>query len=364
MLTKGTRVPFRGNGERVLARTAERDLDLTMRNIRRIVRFLGLTFSGALLLLVVAMLFFFTQTALRESKTYSESAPRTGMHVKVGGLDVYVQDVGPKDRLAVLFIPATAAWGGTWRGNVEAVVSAGYRAITIDLPPFGFSEKPNENSYGKVDQTKRIISVLDALDIDEVTLVGHSIAGRTTLETAFRDEARVRGLVLVSASSGISPTNTESEVTTSPGLAQRMFGLRPLRNAVMAIVTSQYLSKYFLAGIMLDPEDATDELVRAFQAPFVVKGSSAKMGDWLYTLLTSPDDGISSNAERYQKLTMPTLLVWGKQDTIIPLAEGERLSELIPHAQFVVMDDVNHAPHLEETEEFNRILIQYLRESR
>ena len=285
------------------------------------------------------------------------------MYVEVDGLDIFIQEVGPSDGPAVLLIPATAAWGETWRGSMEALASAGYRAIAIDLPPFGFSEKPNENSYGKVDQAKRINGILDVLNIADVILVGHSIGGRPTLETAFRYNTRVHGLVLIAPSSGISPASSESSATTSPGLVQNILGVRSLRNAIMTIVTSPYLSRSLLARIMHDPEDATDELIRVFRSPLVVKGSSAKMGDWFYTVLISSDVGISNKAERYHELTMPTLLAWGKQDTIIPLADGKRLSELIPHAQLTVMDDVNHAPHLEKTEEFNRILIDFLRES-
>jgi len=290
----------------------------------------------------------------REAMTYRDAAPRGGAFVKAGGLEIFVQEAGPRDGRAVLLIPATAAWSETWRATLDALGRAGCRAIALDLPPFGFSERPAMDAFSRQDQSERIIGVLDALKIQEVTLVGHSIAGRATLEAAMRDRPRTRALVLVAASAGLD------EAGAAPGLAVWLFARRPLRNALMAVVTQPGPSRFLLERIMHDPEDATDELVRVFRQPLVVKDSGERMGDWLHAIGTVPDRGASSDASRYADLRMSALIVWGRQDKVIPLAEGERLARLLPLAKLVVLDDMNHAPHLEDAPRFNRLLLDFL----
>lgn len=324
--------------------------------MRRILR-LALAAAGALGLLALAyVLWCIASLHWRESMPYRDAAPREGTFVKAGGLDIYVREAGPRDGRAVLLIPATAAWSETWRATLDALGGAGCRAIALDLPPFGYSQRPAANAFTREDQAARILGVLDALQLKEVTLVGHSIAGRATLETAMRDSARTKALVLVAASAGIE----EAAPAAAPGLAARLFALRPLRNALMAVVTQPGPSRFLLERIMHDPEDATDELVRVFRQPLVVEESGARMGDWLHAIGSAPDRGASSDASRYAELRMPALIVWGRQDRIIPLAEGERLARLLPQAKLVVLEAMNHAPHLEDARAFNRLLLDFL----
>jgi pimeloyl-ACP methyl ester carboxylesterase len=290
----------------------------------------------------------------RESHSHLEVAPSRGHFVQSAGLQIYVQEAGPRDGRAVVLIPATAAWSETWRATLDALGQAGCRAIALDLPPFGFSQRPATNAFSRQAQAERIIGVLDALEVREATLVGHSIAGRATLEAAMRDRARTRALVLVAASAGLD------EAAAPPGVAAWLFAQRALRNALMAVVTQPAPSRFLLERIMHDPQDATDALVGVFRQPLVLVDSGARMGDWLNAITAHPDRGASSDPARYADLRVPALIVWGRQDKVIPLAEGERLARLLPQAKLVVLEDINHAPHLEDSRTFNRLLLEFL----
>lgn len=325
--------------------------------MRRFLR-VALEAAGVLCLLIIAFVAWcIADTALRETKAYREAAPASGSFVKADGLEIFVQEAGPRDGRAVLLIPATAAWSETWRATLAALGSAGCRAISLDLPPFGYSERPAAHAFSRQDQAARIIGVLDALQVREVTLVGHSIAGRATLEAAMRDQPRTRALVLVAASAGLQDP---AQPAAGPGFPSWLLAQRQLRNALMAVVTQPYLSRMILQRLMYDPDDATEQLVQVFRQPLEVTGSSARMGDWLMAIAAGRDRGRSSNAAAYAELRIPALLVWGRQDTIIPLAEGERLARLLPQAKLQVLDQMNHAPHLEDAEEFNRLLLNFL----
>ncbi len=312
--------------------------------------------------IILVVIFFTIQTNLRESKTSSEAAPSTGRFVEANGQRIFIQEAGPVDGDAVLLIPATAAWGETWRGTIDVLAQNGYNVFTIDLPPFGFSEKPATDSYSRVDQAQRILATLEALNIEKVTLVGHSIAGRTTIETALRDSGRIKNLVLVSASAGIAETSPTT--VAQKGLFARVLEIRPIRSFLMGVVTSPPFTRSVLERIVFDPKSITDDLIDTFRAPLVVNNSSATMGDWLLFVTSPKETGLGGDISQYQNLNMPTLIVWGRNDIIIPLTEGELLKKLIPHAQLNIFENVNHAPHLEKTDEFNRVLLDFLKKNK
>src|SRR5512134_1453318 len=125
-------------------------------------------------LLLVVILFFTALAKLRETKTRQEAAPSTGRFVQAGDIQLFIQEMGPADGQVILFIHGTAAWSGLWRETMTPLAEAGYRCIAIDIPPFGFSERPSTPSYGNADQAKRIIALMDELGIQRATLLGHS----------------------------------------------------------------------------------------------------------------------------------------------------------------------------------------------
>src|SRR5512134_2579215 len=128
-------------------------------------------------LLLVVILFFTALAKLRETETRQEAAPSTGRFVQAGDVELFIQEMGPADGPAILFIHGTAAWSELWSETMTPLAEAGYRCIAIDIPPFGYSERPATPSYGNADQAKRIVALLDALEIEHAILLGHSFGG-------------------------------------------------------------------------------------------------------------------------------------------------------------------------------------------
>src|SRR5262249_23201258 len=151
------------------------------------------------------------QANARETVKAEDGAPRTGRYVAAGDVAMFVQEVGRAEGTAVVFVHGTGAWSETWRESLATLAEAGYRAIAIDLPPFGYSQRPAQPLYGKHDQGKRIVAALDALGIRQAVLVGHSFGGGPTVEAALLAPERVRGLVLVDAALAIRPDGGQFE---------------------------------------------------------------------------------------------------------------------------------------------------------
>lgn len=311
------------------------------------------------LLLFLTISFFYIQSRLREIETRYEAAPTTGKFVQAGDVEIHILDIGPADGQVILFVHGTGAWSEFWRETMTPLVEAGYRCIAIDIPPFGYSEKPATPSFGNEAQAKRIIALMDALDIDSTILFGHSFGGGATLETALMIPERIDALILEDV--GGLNLNLVPVEKTSPSALEIFFEIRAIRNPILsATATNPLLTKTLLSAMLKDPNDATEEKIKILQQPLVLEGATNALGDWLGYVMNVQEVSLTTNPDNYQNLTMPTLIIWGDSDTVIPLAEGEYLASIIPNAELVVMKDVNHVPHVEDLETLMPIVFEFL----
>jgi pimeloyl-ACP methyl ester carboxylesterase len=181
--------------------------------------------------------------ARRERVPRIAAAPGTGRFVRAADLELYVQETGPRPGAPVLLIHGTGAWSEIWRRTLDTLGSAGYHAVAIDMPPFGYSDRPASADYGDDAQARRILGVIAALGLDGVTLVGHSFGARPTMTAFFLDGSRVARLVLVDAALGL-------DTTAAAGWAVRgALAVPPLRDAlVSATLTNPRLTGRLLRG--------------------------------------------------------------------------------------------------------------------
>jgi pimeloyl-ACP methyl ester carboxylesterase len=327
--------------------------------MKKFFQFIFKTLGWVLLIFVLVISFFYAQSIFRETQDRHEAAPTTGKFVQAGDVEIHILDMGPADGQAILFIHGTGAWSEFWRETMTPLAEAGYRCIAIDIPPFGYSEKPAMLSFGNEAQAKRIIALMDALDIDSAILFGHSFGGGATLETALMIPERIDALILEDV--GGLNLNLVPVERTSPSVLEMFFETRAIRNPILsATATNPLLTKTLLSAMLKDPNDATDEKIEILQQPLVLEGATNTLGDWLGYVVTTQEVSLTTNPANYKNLTMPTLIVWGDSDTVIPLAEGEYLESIIPNAELVVMKDVNHVPHVEDLEMLMPIVFEFL----
>jgi pimeloyl-ACP methyl ester carboxylesterase len=122
--------------------------------------------------------------------------------VRAHDLDLYIQEVGPESGQVVLLVHGTGAWSEIWRSTLERLAAAGYRAVAVDMAPFGYSEQPAAGDYTTASQGRRLAALVESLG-SPVVLVGHSFGARATVEAAMLAPERLRALVLVDAALGL-----------------------------------------------------------------------------------------------------------------------------------------------------------------
>lgn len=298
-------------------------------------------------------------TYLRETGDAARDAPSTGAFVVTERGRLFTHAEGPAAGRPVIFVHGTAAWSGFWRGTITRIGVAGYRAIAIDLPPFGFSERDRAGRYARQDQAMRLIALVEAMAPARPIIVGHSFGAGPVLEAVMMRPNLFGGLVLVAGALGL-PEDGEVPAVDD-GIASSLIGQPFIANlAIAASATNPWLTRYLLSTMIHRKEAATSEVADVLRQPQRLAGTTQAYAQWLPVLFRPERRALSGSPANLRTLPVPTAVIWGREDTLTPLPQGERIAALIPGATLDVMDGVGHIPHLEAPASFERLLLQRL----
>jgi pimeloyl-ACP methyl ester carboxylesterase len=294
-----------------------------------------------------------------EDQAYDQPGPGRGRWVATGDVQLHVTEQGTADGPRLVLVAGTGAWGGTWASNVGALQAAGWRVITIDLPPFGFSSRPPDRNYTRHAQAQRLLQAIRALGTKPVVLLGHSYGGGPAAEAAMLEPALFSHLILVDAAIGLRKTGDMA--CDADDLSSTLLTWRPLRTLLVANTATQPLfSGLLLEQFVSRKESVTAQRTAIYRQPLALRGTSAAIGDWAYQFATSCEASRSHSSDGFAQLKTALTLIWGEQDRITPPQQARDIAAVTPRAQLVMLPDVGHIPQIEDANLFNRRLIEIL----
>ena len=229
----------------------------------------------------------------------------------------------------------------------EFLTRSGFRVVRYDLFGRGFSDRPDIR-YNIDLYVKQLGDLLDALRFTRpVSLVGLSTGGPITAAFTARHPERVDKLVLIDPIGAKSlPFARILKVAALPIIGEAILSLVRSGSAVKNIA-SDFFDR---------------ELVEHFQARYIVqmqyKGFRRGI---LSSIRNGLIDPVPEIYECISKMNKPVLLFWGRNDPTVPFAHNEPLRAAIPHLEFHVIENCGHTPHYEKPDEFNPILLEFLR---
>jgi len=242
---------------------------------------------------------------------------------------------------------------GSWQNWLENIpyFARSRKVLALDLPGFGASPEPpwelNIPAYGRL-----LSAFCDELDIERCELVGNSMGGFVAAEEAISDPDRVESLVLVSAA-GISHARmAKAPATTAARFAAAAvpYAFRYHEHALTRPVIRHYaLRGVFYKPTALRPEIVWENLHAGINAPGMLAAVEGLVG-YDFT-------------DRLPEIRVSTLIVWGRQDRVVPPADGEEFERLIPNSRRVVFDRCGHVPQIEKPARFNALLEEFLAET-
>ena len=264
----------------------------------------------------------------------------------IDGVRLHYQDkgVGPPVVLVHGFSSSTYSWK-----NVFEPLAKSYRVIAVDLKGFGFSGKP-DGDYTRRAQAMLVAHLLDHLKIEKAWLVGNSMGGEVSLNFALQNPRRVAGLILID-SAGVSVPGSNS---LAPGYAR----IPIVGHILIALaLTSDKLVRQGLEKSFYDKAKVTDERVASYYRPLKTRGGQ------LAALRARTQWGLFPIEQELNKISVPTLILWGAEDALIPLAAGRKLNSLIKDSKLVIVERCGHVPQEELPEQVVEEMKKFIEES-
>jgi pimeloyl-ACP methyl ester carboxylesterase len=280
-------------------------------------------------------------------------APPPSDFIDVRGQVVHVRDQGPRgDPLPIVLLHGTAASLHTWEGWV-AVLARTRRVITFDLPGFGltgpFTGQYAVDDYRGDTYARFVLDVMDALKLPRVVIGGNSLGGEIAWRVATLAPARFERLILVDASGyAFAPDSVP--------LGFRIARL-PLLNRIGEHLLPRALVAQSVSNVYGDPTRVTDALVDRYFELALREGNRRALGLRMQQLEAG------AQAERIKTLALPTLILWGARDRLIPPATAQRFAADIRGARLVVFDSLGHVPQEEDPARTVQAVIGFLPET-
>jgi pimeloyl-ACP methyl ester carboxylesterase len=239
----------------------------------------------------------------------------------------------------------------SWR-EVFSPLADRFTVMAFDRPGFGLTSRPlgeeikGFNPYTQENQVELTVKLMDHLGFEKAVLIGNSAGGLTALEIAIAHPERVIGLVMVDAA-----------VYTNDGdnLFFKLLTSTPQGRHLGPLVSRLFLNdaRSLLDLAWHDPSKITPEILEGYEKP--LKANDWDRALWELTLARRKFD-----VSKLGNIDIPTLVLSGDDDRIVPVEDSVRLAREIPNAVLHIFPDTGHVPQEENPQEFLEVVLPFI----
>lgn len=282
--------------------------------------------------------------ALQDTVPPQELVDADSQCITVDGMAFHYKRAGSGEPVFLL-LHGFGASTFTWR-EVMAAFAARGTVVAYDRPAFGLTERPlhwqGENPYSSMAQVSQAIHLLDALHMQRAILIGNSAGGRVAVDIALAHPERVTALILADPAVGISG---------GPGWLRPFLGtvlstlLRtPQVNHLGPLLVRQISTRGsdLMTRAWHDPSKLTPAIIAGYRKPLRARDWDAAL--WQMTRAQRSDD---PSARLAALAAVPTLVITGDDDRIVPVAVSEAVAQKIPGSHLVKLATCGHVPQEE-----------------
>jgi pimeloyl-ACP methyl ester carboxylesterase len=253
--------------------------------------------------------------------------------IAINGMQAHLRDEGPADDPSpIVLLHGTSSSLHTWDGWVDALKDE-HRVIRFDLPGFGLTGPEPNGNYTIEHYAAFVVAVLDQLGIERATLGGNSLGGYIAWASTVLYPQRVEQLILVDASG-------YAFAAESLPLAFKI-AQTPILNKLMRNVLPRSVVQSSVENVFGDPTLVTPALVDRY---FEISTRAGNRGALVARFEQTQPGQFSA---RVSEIKVPTLILWGQQDHLIPLALAERFHQDIANSRVEIFAELGHVPQEE-----------------
>ncbi|KYC45941.1 MAG: Proline iminopeptidase [Candidatus Methanofastidiosum methylothiophilum] len=262
-----------------------------------------------------------------------------GKFVEVNNYKTYYIDVNTKSENTIVLLHGFGGSSTNWLPVIPSLEKEGYRVVAVDLKGFGLSQKKSNEDYSHPSQVEFVDSFVNKLELKKFILVGHSMGGNIAIMYYQKYPGKVEKLILVSASIMDKKEDNTMKVNALKILDWPI--IREYVRVIMKVVYDEDRISSTFKSAMYKQVEIEEPL---FVNPTLFKG-------WEYVLIkitSSRDKNVLTKP--LEEIDVPTFLIWGEEDTWVPVSNGYYLKERIPNSRLEVIGGVGHLPMFEDPE--------------
>ncbi len=253
----------------------------------------------------------------------------------------------------ILLLHGFAACAYTWRHLIPALAEQ-HRVFTLELKGFGLSDKPADGHYALSDQADIVAGFIRQQNLHGLVVMGHSMGGGVALMTYFKlrndDPPRLNKLMLIDSAGYPQKLPWFIWMTKIPGLNPALAKLLSPRFAAALVLKKCYYHK----------EAVTEEQIDTYAYYGSLPGAAAAVTQTAKQIVPG-DQGIEALLAQYKTIGVPVLIIWGREDEVVPLKVGRNFQRDIPDAQLVVLPHCGHIPLEEEPQATRQAVMEFLK---
>lgn len=238
----------------------------------------------------------------------------------------------------------------SWRELKEPLARQN-KLFLLDFKGFGASPKPKDKQYSIKEHAESAYQFILEHDLRNLTLIGNSFGGAVSLLVSLRlceeQPGRLKRLILIDSGGYNQHLPTHLKMMRAPILGWLMIHFLPPKLAALTVLKDSYY----------DDSKITKEQIDAYSRPIVDPGGRHALLETSKQIIPKDIDELIA---RYPKITVPTLIIWGRQDKVIPLVIGERLDRELPDSRLVVIDHSGHIPQEETPQMVVPLVLDFL----
>ena len=255
--------------------------------------------------------------------------------IEVEGMQVHLRDEGPRDDpTPIVLLHGTSASLHTWDGWTQTL-SKTRRVIRFDMPAFGLTGPNPQNDYSIKSYVTFVTAVVDKMGVQRFVLGGNSLGGQIAWETALALPARVSKLILVDSGG-------YAFIPQSMPLGFQIARL-PVLRSLTEYTLPRGIIQSSIQNVYGDPSLVTPALIDRYYDLTLRAGNRKALG---YRLA----QGYVSDAAKIKSLKLPTLILWGAKDRLIPPESGQNFARDIVGSKLVMFEALGHVPHEENVQ--------------
>ncbi|MGB7070878.1 MAG: alpha/beta hydrolase [Pyrinomonadaceae bacterium] len=271
---------------------------------------------------------------------------------EVDGVTIHYQEFGDPADPTLLLIHGYTASSYVWDESAPLLSENGFRVIAVDMPGFGYSDKPAWFDYSITSQARVLSRFMNRIGIGRATVVGSSYGGAVAATLALDYPERVEKLVLVSAVCNDAPKEHPIlRLASIPGIGEL---ITPFLISSRTFLRHRMYKTLAPANHHMIDQDRIGNIHRPLNA-----------ADAHHSILATSRNWHANRIERDANLIeQPTLIIWGEDDRVIPIEDGHSLHSSILHSRLVVLKDCGHVPQEEKSNLFSEIVTEFCRDRR